>query len=139
MDRHESLPELIGRLAGDITSFVEAKLGLLQLEIELRLRAQVRRALLYGAAACLGLVALLIASLAMGFWVSALLQRRIVSADSRHALAFTIVALVELSAAAGLAWAARRAASRSAAMSSAAGSTTSTAEPSLALYTRKSP
>jgi hypothetical protein len=108
MDQRKDLPELIGRLAGSISTFIEAKLGLLRLEVEVRLRAHARRVLLYVAGACLVLTALLIASVAMGFGISALLQSRIPSGEARHALAFAIVAFVETAGAAALVWTARR-------------------------------
>src|SRR5436190_8119357 len=107
MEHREDLPELIGRLAGDIASFVEAKLGLYRLEIEDSIRAHTRRALLYVAVGCIALTALLVLSLSLAFALSALLQSRVLNPDARHALAFAIVALLEVGAGALLARVAR--------------------------------
>ena len=137
MDRHKDLPELIGRLAGSISTFIEAKLGLLRLEIEVRLRAHARRALLYVAGACLVLTALLIASVAMSFGISALLESRIPGAEARRALAFAIVALAETAGAAALVWMARRLGAGSAQTASSADPETDRTEAPLVLHTRK--
>jgi uncharacterized membrane protein YqjE len=138
MDRRDDLPDLIGRLAGDMTSFIEAKLGLLKLEAEIELRARARRALLYVAGVALALTAFLIASMAAGYGVASLLASRIAGDDARRAAAFAIVALAELAVAVAVVWAARRIAAARSARTRAPASTASPAERSLVIREEKS-
>ena len=96
IETKDNLPELVGRLGGDIVAFVEARLGLLRLELTTELKSQARRAVVVSLGACLALIGWVLASVASAFLLSIALRRSLVSADSRYMLAFGIVAAVHL-------------------------------------------
>jgi uncharacterized membrane protein YqjE len=101
-DEPEPLPDLIGKLAGDMTDLVDAKLTLLKIELREEVTTYIRGTAMIAAGAVVALVGFALLNVAIAFVVSTFLQDTALSQPARYAIGFAITALVHLSAGGGL-------------------------------------
>jgi hypothetical protein len=102
-----TLPVVIARLGDDLVRLIDAKLGLLKIEIQEELWAYGRNILVLIAAAVVAVVGFAFANVALAFGLADLLRNTGLSDPWRHALAFAAVGLVSLgtaTAAAAKSW-----------------------------------
>ena len=91
----ESLPELVGRLAEDLTMLVDSKLSLFKLEVREDLRSYLRGGIRVGAGVLVAGVGFGLVSAATALLLSTLLAKAVdLSPPSAYALGFVLVGVL---------------------------------------------
>ena len=90
----ESLPGLLGRVGDDLATLLDAKLGLLKIEIEEDIRACARGGVAIGIGSVIVAVGLVLLSVGIGFLISALFEHTQLSLPMKYALGFLITGLI---------------------------------------------
>jgi uncharacterized membrane protein YqjE len=93
----ESLPHLIGRVGEDLAALLDAKLGLLKIEIEEDIGAYARRGIALGAGIVVALVGFALLNVGIGLLVSVLFGHMQLSQPMTYALGFLITGAIYLS------------------------------------------
>lgn len=92
----EPLPDLFGKMAGDLTELFEAKLALLKIELREEAQVYLRGAAMIAAGGVVALVGLALLNVAAAFFVSTLFENTNLSQPARYGLGFAITAAVYL-------------------------------------------
>jgi uncharacterized membrane protein YqjE len=92
----ESLPGLVGRVGEDLVTLLDAKLGLLKIEIEEDMRAYARGGVAIGAGSVIAAVGFALVNMGIGFLISALLENTQLSQPMKYALGFLITGAIYL-------------------------------------------
>jgi uncharacterized membrane protein YqjE len=90
----ESLPDLFGRLGDDLTTLLDAKLGLLKIEIKEDISAYARGGAAMGVGGMIAVVGFALLNVAVAFLVSALFEETGLSQPVKYALGFVITGVV---------------------------------------------
>jgi uncharacterized membrane protein YqjE len=92
----ESLPGLLGRVGEDLAALLDAKLGLLKIEIEEDIRACVRGGVAIGVGSMVAAVGFALLNVGIGFVISALFEQTQLSPPMKYALGFLITGAIYL-------------------------------------------
>jgi hypothetical protein len=92
----ESLPVLLGRVGEDLATLLDAKLGLLKIEIAEDLRAYARGGIAIGAGSVVLAVGFALLNLGIGFLISALFESTQLSQPMKYALGFLMTGAIYL-------------------------------------------
>jgi putative superfamily III holin-X len=92
----EGLSTLLGRMGEDLTSLLEAKLGLLKIEIAEDIRAYARGVAGIGVGGAIVAVGFVLLNVGIGFLVSALLEGTQLSQPMKYSLGFIITGVFYL-------------------------------------------
>jgi Putative Actinobacterial Holin-X, holin superfamily III len=92
----ESLPGLLGRVGEDLATLLDAKLGLLKIEIEEDLRAYARGGAAIGVGSVIGAVGFALLNVGIGFLISALFENTQLSQPMKYALGFLFTGAIYL-------------------------------------------
>jgi hypothetical protein len=92
----ESLPGLLGRVGEDLATLLDAKLGLLKLEVEEDLRAYARGGAAIGVGGVIAVVGFGLLNIGIGFIVSVLFAGSQLSQPLKYALGFMITGAIYL-------------------------------------------
>ena len=92
----ESLPGLLGRVGEDLATLLDAKLGLLKIEIEEDIRACARGGAAIGVGGVIAAVGFALLNVGIGFVISALFEQTQLSPPMKYALGFLITGAIYL-------------------------------------------
>ena len=92
----ESLPGLLGRVGEDLATLLDAKLGLLKIEIEEDIRACARGGVAIGVGSVIAAVGFALLNVGLGFVISALFEQTQLSPPMKYALGFLITGAIYL-------------------------------------------
>ena len=92
----ESLPGLLGRVGEDLATLLDAKLGLLKIEIEEDIRACARSGVAIGVGSVIAAVGFALLNVGIGFVISALFEQTQLSPPMKYALGFLITGAIYL-------------------------------------------
>jgi uncharacterized membrane protein YqjE len=92
----ESLPGLLGRVGEDLATLLDAKLGLLKIEIKEDIRAYARGGVAIGVGSVIAAVGFALLNVGIGFLISALFENTKLSQPMKYALGFLITAVIYL-------------------------------------------
>ena len=92
----ESLPGLLGRVGEDLATLLDAKLGLLKIEIEEDIRACARGGVAIGVGSVIAAVGFALLNVGIGFVISALFEQTQLSPPMKYALGFLITGAIYL-------------------------------------------
>ena len=92
----DSLPGLLGRVGEDLATLLDAKLGLLKIEIEEDLRACARGGVAIGVGSVIAAVGFALLNVGIGFVISALFEQTQLSPPMKYALGFLITGAIYL-------------------------------------------
>ena len=92
----ESLPGLLGRVGEDLATLLDAKLGLLKIEIEEDIRAYARGGVAIGVGSVIAAVGFALLNVGIGFVISALFEQTQLSQPMKYALGFLITGAIYL-------------------------------------------
>ncbi len=92
----ESLPGLLGRVGEDLATLLDAKLGLLKIEIEEDIRACARGGVAIGVGSVIAAVGFGLLNVGIGFVISALFEQTQLSPPMKYALGFLITGAIYL-------------------------------------------
>ena len=92
----ESLPGLLGRVGEDVATLLDAKLGLLKIEIAEDIRAYARGGVAIGAGSVVAAVGFALLNMGIGFLISALFENTRLSQPMKYALGFLIAGAIYL-------------------------------------------
>ena len=84
------LTGLLGRVSEDLATLMEAKLGLLKIEIEEDIRAYARGGVAIGAGSVIAVVGFALLNVGIGFFISALFENTRLTEPMKYALGFLI-------------------------------------------------
>jgi hypothetical protein len=90
----ESLPDLLGRVAEDLATLLDAKLGLLKIEVEEDVRAYVRGGAAIGVGSVIAGVGFALINVGIAFVVSALFADTQLSQPVKYSLGFLITGAI---------------------------------------------
>lgn len=99
---NESLPELFGRLADDLTTLFDAKLSLLRIELREEVGTYVRGLAMTAAGAVVLLVGFALVNVGIALLVSTLFENMSFGQPVRYALGFLLTALIYIVAGAAV-------------------------------------
>jgi uncharacterized membrane protein YqjE len=92
----ESLPGLLGRVGEDLATLLDAKLGLLKIEIKEDIRAYARGGVAIGVGSVIAAVGFALLNVGIAFLISALFENTQLSQPMKYALGFLITAVIYL-------------------------------------------
>ena len=92
----ESLPGLLGRVGEDLATLLDAKLGLLKIEIEEDIRAYARGGVAIGVGSVIAAVGFALLNVGIGFVISALFEKLSSAQPMKYALGFLITGAIYL-------------------------------------------
>lgn len=92
----ESLPSLLGRVGEDLATLLDAKLGLLKIEIEEDIRAYARGGVAIGVGSVIAAVGFALLTVGIGFVISALFEQTQLSPPMKYALGFLLTGAIYL-------------------------------------------
>ena len=92
----ESLPGLLGRVGEDLATLLDAKLGLLKIEIEEDIRACARSGVAIGVGSVIAAVGFALLNVGIGLVISALFEQTQLSPPMKYALGFLITGAIYL-------------------------------------------
>ena len=92
----ESVPGLLGRVGDDLATLLDAKLGLLKIEIEEDIRACACGGVAIGIGSVIAAVGFVLLNVGIGFLISALFEHTQLSPPMKYALGFLITGLIYL-------------------------------------------
>ena len=92
----ESVPGLLGRVGDDLATLLDAKLGLLKIEIEEDIRACARGGVAIGLGSVIAAVGFVLLNVGIGFLISALFEHTQLSPPMKYALGFLITGVMYL-------------------------------------------
>ena len=92
----ESLPGLLGRVGEDLATLLDAKLGLLKIEIEEDIRACARGGVAIGVGSVIAAVGFGLLNVGIGFVISALFEKTQLSPPMKYALGFLMTGVIYL-------------------------------------------
>ena len=92
----ESLPGLLGRVGDDLATLLDAKLGLLKIEIEEDIRACARGGVAIGVGSVIAALGFALLNVGIGFVISVLFEKTQLSPPMTYALGFLITGPIYL-------------------------------------------
>jgi hypothetical protein len=92
----ESLPGLLGRVGEDLATLLDAKLGLLKIEIEEDIRAYARGGVAIGVGSAIAAVGFAILNVGIGFLIAVPFEHTQLSQPMKYALGFLITGAMYL-------------------------------------------
>ena len=92
----DSLPELFGRMADDLTELFDAKLTLLKIELREEMGSYLRGAVMIVIGAVLALMGFALLNVAVAFLIASLFENTSLSQPTRYGLGFGVAALIYL-------------------------------------------
>jgi hypothetical protein len=92
----ESLAGLLGRVGEDLATLLDAKLGLLKIEIEEDIRAYARGGVAIGVGSVIAAVGFALLTVGIGFVISALFEQTQLSPPMKYALGFLLTGAIYL-------------------------------------------
>ena len=92
----ESLPGLLGRVGEDLATLLDAKLGLLKIEIEEDIRACARGGVAIGVGSAIAAVGFALLNVGIGFLIAVLFEHTQLSQPMKYALGFLITGAIYL-------------------------------------------